>query len=185
MAEDKDLKDKKVEESVDIAAEEVSHENETLEAEEVVDAGAQTSDDGRADLEAQLKRVMADFDNYRRRSEEEKKQLSSFVQAQTLLELAPVLDNFRRATEFLPKELESNNWAVGVLYVQKQLEQIFEQFGLEKIKTIGENFDPRLHEAISMESVEGTEPNKVLAEVESGYVLKGQVLKPARVKVSQ
>ena len=135
------------------------------------------------ELEAQLMRVAADFDNFRRRTEEEKRQLISLAQAKTLLELTPVLDNFRRATEHLPTELQGDNWVIGVLYVEKQLEQIFEQFGVQKIKTVGELFDPKLHEAISAEASEQP-AQTIIAEIEGGYMHNGQVLKPAKVKVS-
>ncbi len=148
-------------------------------SEDEIDSSHQT-----AQLEDQLRRLVAEFDNYRKRTEEERKQLIPMAQARTLLELTPVLDNFRRATDHLPEELKNNNWVTGVLYVEKQLEQIFEQFGVQKIKTIGEAFDPKLHEAISTEVVEGVEPNKIIAEIESGYTLNGTVLKPAKVKVS-
>lgn len=140
--------------------------------------------DRAAELEAQLKRLGADFENFRRRTEEERKELVSLVQARTLLELTPVLDNFRRATEHLPEELKGNNWVTGILYVEKQLEQIFEQFGVQKIKTIGEVFDPRFHEAIETAASDTIEANHIISEVESGYTLAGNVLKPAKVKVS-
>ena len=137
------------------------------------------------ELEHQLKRTAADFDNFRKRTEEEKKLLGKFAQAQTLLELTPVLDNFRRATEHLPEHLKSDNWVTGVLYIEKQLEQIFTELGVSKIDTVDQPFDPQLHEAISLEPRDDIEPNTIIAELESGYVLDGQVLKPAKVKVSE
>ncbi len=136
------------------------------------------------ELEAQLKRVAADFDNFRKRTDEEKKQTFQLAQAHTLLELTPVLDNFRRATSHLPEHLQNDNWVTGVLYIEKQLEQIFDQFGVTKIKTTGEAFDPSLHEALSTESSETIPANHIIAEHESGYTLNDQVLKPAKVKVS-
>lgn len=174
--EDEEIQSEKAEDSV--AAEKPSSES----IEDVTDT---VSDDAAKieELSAQLKRVMAEFDNYRRRTEEEKKQLIPLAQARTLLELTPVLDNFRRATDHLPEDLKSNNWVVGVLYVEKQLEQIFEQFGVTKIKTVGETFDPKFHEAIETAADEAPE-NTVIAEVEGGYILNGQVLKAAKVKVS-
>lgn len=138
-----------------------------------------------SELEQQLKRVAADFDNYRKRTEEEKKDLAAYIQAQTLLELTPVLDNFRRATEHLPTHLANDNWITGVLYIAKQLEQIFEQYGVTKIKTVGESFNPHLHEAVSTEPSETVPAHYIIGELESGYMLNGQVLKPAKVKVSQ
>lgn len=136
------------------------------------------------ELEAQVKRVAADFDNYRKRTEEEKKDLFAYAQAQTLLELTPVLDNFRRATEHLPEHLRDDKWVTGMLYVEKQLEQIFAELGVTRMQTIGEPFDPLMHEAISTEAHSTVPENHIIAEVESGYLLKGQLLKPAKVKVS-
>lgn len=136
------------------------------------------------ELENQLKRVAADFDNFRKRTEEEKRDLFKLAQANTLLELTPVLDNFRRATSHLPEHLKSDNWVTGVLYIEKQLEQIFEQLGVTKIKTVGEVFNPALHEALSTEASETVPEHTIIAELESGYTLNGTVLKPAKVKVS-
>jgi molecular chaperone GrpE len=137
------------------------------------------------ELEKQLKRVAADFDNYRKRTESEKKLSFQLAQAQTLLELAPVLDNFRRATTHLPDTLRDDKWVTGVLYIEKQLEQIFSEFGVEKIKTVGEAFNPELHEAVSHDPSDSIPENEIITEVESGYMLQGQVLKPAKVKVSR
>lgn len=136
------------------------------------------------ELEAQVKRLAADFDNYRKRAEQEKSQTFQMAQATTLLELAPVMDNFRRATDHLPEHLKQEQWVTGVLYVEKQLEQIFNDLGVSKIKTIGEAFNPELHEAISTEPSETIAKDHIIAELEGGYMLNGQVLKPAKVKVS-
>lgn len=136
------------------------------------------------ELENQLKRVAADFDNHRKRTEEERKELYKMAQANTLLELTPVLDNFRRATEHLPEHLQSDNWVTGVLYIEKQLDQIFNDLGVTKIPTTNEVFNPKLHEAVSSEPSETIPAHSIICELESGYVLNGIVLKPAKVKVS-
>ncbi len=141
------------------------------------------SDTRITELEQQIQRVAADFDNFRKRTEEESKTVFKIAQASTLLALAPVLDNFRRATEHLPEHLQNDNWVTGVLYIQKQLEQIFEEHGVSKIKTVGETFNPQLHEAVSTEM--SAEPAQtIIAELEGGYTMDGKVLKPAKVKVS-
>ncbi len=143
-----------------------------------------TKSDARiTELEQQIQRVAADFDNFRKRTEDESKGIFKIAQATTLLELAPVLDNFRRATEHLPEHLQNDNWVTGVLYIQKQLEQIFEEHGVSKIKTVGEIFDPQLHEAISTE-LSDQPAQIIIAELEGGYTMDGKVLKPAKVKVS-
>ncbi len=136
------------------------------------------------ELENQLKRVGADFDNYRKRVNEENQSISSLSRAQALLALTPVLDNFRRATNHLPAELKDNNWVTGVLYIEKQLEQIMTDFGLIRIPTIGQKFDPSVHEAVGYEPTPTIEANCITTEIESGYTLNGRLLKPAKVKVS-
>ena len=138
-----------------------------------------------AQLEAQVKRLAADFDNYRKHAEAQKGELYALAQATTLLELTPVLDNFRRATAHLPEHLKNDNWVTGVLYIEKQLEQIFESLGVTKIKTVGEPFNPLLHEAVETESSEKIPSDHITQELESGYILGDKVLKPAKVKVSQ
>lgn len=135
-------------------------------------------------LEQRLARVTADYENFRRRTEEERRNLIAMAQAHTLLELTPIIDNFRRATTHLPAELKNNNWVTGVLYVEKQLEQICTEIGLEKIKTEGSIFDPNLHEAIETEPSATVPSNHITVELEGGYTFKGKVLKPAKVKVS-
>jgi molecular chaperone GrpE len=158
-----------------------------LNAEETAEAIADTAsdtDDKIAQLEDQLKRTAADYANFRKRTEDERKQLIPLAQANTLLELTPVLDNFRRATEHLPEHLEKDNWVTGVLYIEKQLEQIFEQLGVTKIKTIGETFNHEFHEAIGEETSTTVPANHIISEVEGGYTMNGKVLKPAKVKVS-
>lgn len=136
------------------------------------------------ELETQLKRLAADFDNYKKRADTERKEVFALAQAQALLEIAPVLDNFRRATDHLPEDLKQNNWVTGVLYVERQLEQILNDAGITKIKTIGELFNPALHEAISTEPNDSAPADHVTAEIEGGYLMNGRVLKPAKVKVS-
>jgi molecular chaperone GrpE len=149
------------------------------------DVGTPPSPDARIEeLETQLKRVAADFDNFRKRTEHEKRESFQLAQATTLLELTPVLDNFRRATEHLPEDLKDNHWVTGVLYIEKQLEQIFHDLGVEKIKTVGELFNPQLHEAVSHEPHSSVEAHHIFAEVESGYTCNSTTLKPAKVKVS-
>ncbi len=135
------------------------------------------------ELEAQAKRIAADFDNYRKHAEAEKREMYKLAQASTLLELTPVLDNFRRATTHLPEHLANDNWVTGVLYVEKQLEQIFESLGVTKIKTVGEPFNPQLHEAVETEHSDTIPADHITQELESGYMLGDKVLKPAKVKV--
>jgi len=95
------------------------------------------------------------------------------------LDILPILDNFKRSTEHLPKELENNNWAKGINLIEKQLEKMLKNNGLEKIITqVGDNFDPSLHDAIEGES------EKISEIVLDGYKLNSKVIRPAKVKVN-
>lgn len=134
------------------------------------------------ELENNWKRVAADFENYRKRIEEQKSQWIAGANADLILKLAPILDNFRRAIEHAPEE---SQWTQGILAIEKQLEKLFEDEGVTKIAP-AENtpFDPNLHEAISHEPNEKIKIDHIIAVTESGWQMAGKVLKPAKVRVS-
>src|SRR5580704_9419435 len=104
-----------------------------------------------AELTEALQRERADAINVRRRTEEERAQLADFYKAMILRDLLPALDNLDRALKHIPKDLAGHDYIKGIEGVNKQFEQCFEKLGVERIKTVGEPFDPRLHEAISVE----------------------------------
>lgn len=124
-----------------------------------------------------LKRTLADFENFRRRSRGEALAAREKAKEDLLRELLHVLDNFDRALEH-PED------AGGLRLIHRQLTSLLEREGLVRIAAEGEAFDPLLHEAV--ESVPTTEAKDgvVLAEVARGYTLQGRVLRPARVKVA-
>ncbi len=134
-----------------------------------------------AELTEALQRERADATNVRRRAEEERASLGSFYKANVIRELLPVVDNFERALKHVPKDLEGNDYVAGVKGVVKQFEDVLTKLGLTRIKTVGEPFDPRLHNAISHE--EGDGPEIVSEELQSGFVLGDEVVRPAFVKV--
>jgi molecular chaperone GrpE len=134
------------------------------------------------ELTEALQRERADAMNVRRRAEEERAQLATFYKSLVVRDLLPVIDNFERALRHVPKELEANDYIKGVQGVVKQFEQVLEKIGVQRIKTVGEAFDPRFHEAISMEEGIGTR-EVVSEELQSGYVLGDEVIRHAMVKV--
>lgn len=141
-----------------------------------------TSDDKNYLLLAQ--RIQADFENYKKRSQKEKEEFASFANTGLILQILPVLDNFRLATKHLPKNLENDNWAQGVLQIEKQLEQIMKDEGVEEIKSVGEKFNPLIHEA--MEQLDSDkETGTIIEEVQRGYKLKDKIIRHAKVKVSK
>jgi len=134
------------------------------------------------ELTAALQRERADASNIRRRHEEEITNLRDRVKASVISELLPVIDNFERALKHVPKELENNDYIKGVQGIVKQFETTLSSMGVERIKTVGQHFDPNLHEAIAME--EGDGKNEVVTEeLQAGYQLGNDVIRHAMVKV--
>ena len=129
-----------------------------------------------------LQRERADATNIRRRSEEERTQMATFYKVNIVRELLPVIDNFERALKHVPKDLAGNDYVKGVQGVVKQFESVLSQMGVEKIKTVGEVFDPKFHEAVSMDDGTG-EVEVVCEELQPGYNLGYEVIRHAMVKV--
>lgn len=134
------------------------------------------------ELTEALKRERADAINLRRRHEEELMQLRSRLKAGVISDLLPIIDNFERALKHVPDELKDNDYVKGVQGVVKQFEKTLEDLGVERIKTLGEPFDPHLHEAVSMEEGDGDQ-EIVSEELQSGYKLGDDVLRHAMVRV--
>ncbi len=136
-----------------------------------------------AELTDALQRERADAMNVRRRAEEDRIKLGVFYKALVVRELLPVIDNFERALKNIPAELKNNEYVKGVQGIVKQFEAALTKLGVERIKTVGEVFNPELHEAISMEEGDGTQ-EIVSEELQAGYRLQDEILRHAMVRVS-
>ncbi len=137
-----------------------------------------------AELTEALQRERADAMNVRRRYDEQIAGLRSTLKVSVVEELLPVIDNFERALKHVPSELEDNDYIKGVQGVVKQFESTLLGMGVQKIKTVGEVFNPHLHEAVSMEEGEGDQ-ELITEELQSGYVLGDQVIRHAMVRVKR
>lgn len=135
-----------------------------------------------SELTEALKRERADAENLRRRTNEEKMRLGEFYKAMVVQGLLPALDNLERAFKHTPKGLKDNEYIKGIQGVMKQFEQSFTQLGVKRIKTVGEIFDPKLHEAVQMEDGDGT-VEVVCEELQPGYRIGDEVIRHAMVKV--
>ncbi len=137
------------------------------------------------ELTEALQRERADAVNVRRRAEEEKTKLGTFYKALVVRELLPIIDNFERALKNTPKELANNDYIKGVQGVVKQFETVLGKLGVERIKTVGEVFNPNVHEAVSMDEGDGTGTQEIVAEeLQAGYILQEEVLRHAMVRVN-
>ncbi len=145
------------------------------------DAGPQT------DLTADLQRMAADFANYRKRNEAERTEFAKFAKADLITKLLDVLDGYDRALASVPDDAKGqpgNNWVEGMWLVERKLRRVLEAEGLEAIDSLGQPFDPYLHEAVA--HVESDEPEgTVIEEHQKAYRLHDRVIRPALVSVAK
>jgi len=177
------VKEKKEEEIAEgEAAEAIEEEVDELAAlrEELEKAKAQAAEylDG-------WQRARAEFANYKRRQEQEREELYKLANANLMRRLLPVIDDFERAFQTLPYGLLSLTWIDGIVLIHRKLEAALQAEGLTPIEVKpGQPFDPLVHEAITREPHEEFEEGQVIAEVQRGYKLGEQVLRPTLVRVS-
>ena len=125
-------------------------------------------------------RAQADFINYKRRSEQEREETSNFAKSALMLRLLPILDDWERALASIPDGLADLSWVDGVRLIERKLRAVLEAQGLSPIETVGEPFDPGLHEAAMQgKGKEGI----VVAELQKGYKFRDRVIRPAKVVV--
>lgn len=136
-----------------------------------------------AELSTQLIRLQADFVNFRKRSEKEKKDTINYALEGFICKLLPVIDNFEMAMKV--EEKEDDSFYKGIELIYKQLENLLELNGVEAIQSLGEKFDPNFHHAVLMEDSEDFESGKVTEVLQTGYMLKDKLIRPATVKVAK
>ena len=128
-------------------------------------------------------RSAADFSNYKRRTDDERSQLSQFSTAILINKLLGVLDDFDRALESVPPEAH-DAWIEGVKLTERKLRNVLESEGVTPIEAIGLPFDPNVHEAVAHEETTEHADNEVIGEVQRGYRLHDRVLRPSLVRVA-
>ena len=138
------------------------------------------------ELTQDLQRVRADFENYRKRSEQEKEMARASGKVGTILKLLPVVDNIERAISHAPEELKENAWAQGVSKLVKNLDKSLADMGVSRILAKpGDRFDPELHEAIQFDDEAEGEHEVVAEELQAGYKLGDDVIRHSMVKVTK
>jgi molecular chaperone GrpE len=158
----------------------------TVEAEQ--DAIAADLEKARAEAESyldDLRRLQADFDNYRKRTLREQTARTASASQALVAKLLPVLDNFELAVSAAEQSRDFDRMLKGVEMVLGALREVLEGEGLVKIEAEGKPFDPERHEAVIAVEQEDTEPGMVVGIVRTGYELRGKVLRPAMVKVAK
>lgn len=127
-------------------------------------------------------RLMADFQNFRKRTDKEKADVYSYANEKIMTDLLAVLDNFERA---LDSECKDEAYAEGMKMILKQLKDILTSSGLEEIDALGQDFDPNFHHAVMTDSNADFDSGKVTEVLQKGYKLNGKVIRPSMVKVNE
>lgn len=135
------------------------------------------------DVHDRLLRKHADFENFRKRAEKEKREYQMFALSDVMYELLAILDNFERAFSHAEDQI-STDYHKGILLIYRQLKDVLEKKGLKAIETVGRPFDPNYHEAITREERDDVPENTILEEFQKGYFFRDKLLRPAMVKVS-
>ena len=135
------------------------------------------------DMKTQYMRLMADFQNFKRRTEKEKSDIYARANEKLVGDLLNVIDNFDRALS-QGENSEDKSFVEGVSLVHKQLMDVLTKAGLEEIEALGLEFDPNFHNAVMTEDTDEYESGHVSAVLQKGYLLNKKVIRPSMVKVA-
>lgn len=175
MSDDKDLKEEILEEEISEEAKQPEDNTEDKPQQEPKDEKDEA-------LETKYLRLMADFQNYKRRSEKEKADVYAYANEKIVVQLLDVIDNFERALDC--KDTADKGFAEGMEMIFKQLRDVLKNSNVEEIEALGLDFDPNFHNAVMMEDTDEYESGKVSAVLQKGYTLNGRVIRASMVKVA-
>lgn len=136
-----------------------------------------------ADLEEKRVRQLAEFENFRKRSEKEKSQMFEMGAKDVVEKILPVIDNFERGLMTVPEEQKEDSFVQGMELVYKQIITALEELGVSPIEAVGQPFDPNLHNAVMAVDDDSLESGTVAEELQKGYLYKDSVVRHSMVKV--
>lgn len=141
----------------------------------------------RAEVQRNLEgwqRTMAEFQNYRRRTERDQQEVRQRAELDTLTRILPIIDDFERALENTPEDLKEHSWVAGVTLIMGKFRRLLEDYQVEAIDPVGEPFDPNLHQAVSMDDSDEVESGHVIETLQKGYKSDNVLLRAAIVRVA-
>jgi molecular chaperone GrpE len=130
-------------------------------------------------------RARADLLNYKKEELERVGQLIKYADVGIILKILPILDNFEMVEKKLPENLKNDENIKGVLLIKNQIQDFLKSQDVEEIKSVGERFDPNLHEVVEEVEEKDKEAGIIIEEIQKGYKIHGRLLRPARVKVAK
>lgn len=131
------------------------------------------------------KRALADYDNLKKETARRQSELVEYQRLSFLEEVFPVYDHFKTAISHIPEEQKNQDWAVGLSHIQKMFQGILRENGVEEIKTVGEQFDHNLHNAVGEESNKDFANGVIIKEVSGGYKAGERIMRHAKVVVNK
>lgn len=174
--EPQNVKEKELEELEETFDDELASDSEEI-------AEAEQTQEAAEEQNTKYLRLMADFQNYKRRIEKEKADIYAFANEKLLGELVSIVDDFERA---LSHEADaSGSFVEGMHMIFKNFQGVLEKAGLEEVEALGEDFDPNVHNAVMTSPDSGYESGKVCGIIQKGYKLKNRVIRPSMVKVAE
>ena len=151
---------------------------------EAKDAKKDLKDAQIEELQDRLKRQMAEFDNFRKRTEKEKAAMYEIGAKDIIEKILPVLDNFERGLAAVPEDEKGSSFAEGIEKIYKQFVKTLEDAGVESIEAVGKQFDPNLHNAVMHVEDEKYGENEIAMELQKGYKYRGSVVRHSMVQVA-
>lgn len=129
-------------------------------------------------------RSRAEFVNYKRRTSQELVDSRERGAQEAIAKFIPIIDDFERALDNIPQEFEGHQWMTGTALILKNMHKVLEQYNVEIVDPVGQEFDPNLHEAVGMDDSSDYDSGIVTTTLQKGYMSDGRVIRPALVRVA-
>ena len=172
------------EENGEAASEETSGE-ESVESSQAVEEGSSEENLELLQLKDKYLRTLAEYENFRKRSEKEKAQMFELGAKSIIEALLPVVDNFERALSHVQEEEKDSPFVKGIEGIYKQIQKMFADCNIQEIEALGKKFDPALHNAVMTEEEGDAEEDTITQDLQKGYTYRGNVVRHSMVKVKK
>ena len=176
------------EENAEDASEETSGETsgeESVESSQAVEEGSSEENPELLQLKDKYLRTLAEYENFRKRSEKEKAQMFELGAKSIIEALLPVVDNFERALSHVQEEEKDSPFVKGIEGIYKQIQKMFADCNIQEIEALGKKFDPALHNAVMTEEEGDAEEDTITQDLQKGYTYRGNVVRHSMVKVKK
>lgn len=172
------------EENAEAASGEISGE-ESVESSQSVEEGSSEENPELLQLKDKYLRTLAEYENFRKRSEKEKAQMFELGAKSIIEALLPVVDNFERALSHVQEEEKDSPFVKGIEGIYKQIQKMFADCNIQEIEALGKKFDPALHNAVMTEEEGDAEEDTITQDLQKGYTYRGNVVRHSMVKVKK